>query len=271
MSLRVFTPSLPLQSYLRSFITIDEPYTVFNQRITMPDSYPVIFINFGAPFVWDMENGSSVELPRAIFVGLQTKPLKIRATGWCQAVGLVLLPWAIRLFVADGVDLAAKPIIPLNGVWDDFIPLLRTTISQRGDTEAFALLGQFISDMQIRNRFDMSAFRSAFDTLRMTNGRFNMHEFAAQSHLSTSQLERHSKYFTGISPKTLSRLIRFDAVCAGLTDFSSKRMTDLAYQYGFTDQAHFIHEFKAFAACTPRQAAAYIRQITADAEFLQFS
>lgn len=47
-------------------------------------------------------------------------------------------------------------------------------------------------------------------------------------------------------------------------------MIDLAYNLGYVDQAHFIHEFKSFANCTPREAKAYIRALASDAEFLQF-
>jgi len=245
---------------------IEEPHTVFNKRIKIPDSFPVIFINFGAPFIWEMENGTVVELPRRVLVNVQTKPLNIRATGWCQAIGLTLSPWATRFFVDDHVDLAAQPVTPLGGVWHDLV-----TGGLPDENQIIATLRQFLCDTQHRNRFDITPFRTVLDNLYAANGRGHIHELAAESHLSTSQLERHSKYFTGLSPKTMSRLIRFDAVCAGLTEQPGYRMTDLAYQFGFVDQAHFIHEFKTFAACTPRQAAVYMRQIAADAEFLQFS
>jgi hypothetical protein len=33
-------------------------------------------------------------------------------------------------------------------------------------------------------------------------------------------------------------------------------LTDLAYEFGYTDQAHFIHDFKAFTNKTPREFAA---------------
>ena len=33
-------------------------------------------------------------------------------------------------------------------------------------------------------------------------------------------------------------------------------LTDLAYEFGYSDQAHFIHDFKAFTNKTPSEYAA---------------
>jgi hypothetical protein len=70
MSLRVFRPPPSLEPYLRSIIMVEEPHTVFNKRIKIPDSFPVIFINFGALLIWEMDNGASVELPRTVLVNV---------------------------------------------------------------------------------------------------------------------------------------------------------------------------------------------------------
>lgn len=39
-------------------------------------------------------------------------------------------------------------------------------------------------------------------------------------------------------------------------------LLDLAYEFGYADQAHFIHDFKAFAQLTPGDFAEAMRSYT---------
>ena len=66
-----------------------------------------------------------------------------------------------------------------------------------------------------------------------------------------ANFERRFKYLTGVTPKTMARLIRFETICYTLYSNPMRRATDLAHEFGYTDQAHFIHDFKAFAVLTP--------------------
>jgi hypothetical protein len=68
MSLRYFAPQSSLHPHVRSFAILEEPATVFNKRIILPDPHPVLLINFGAPFIWEMENGTQVEAQLSQFL-----------------------------------------------------------------------------------------------------------------------------------------------------------------------------------------------------------
>lgn len=57
---------------------------------------------------------------------------------------------------------------------------------------------------------------------------------------------------TNVNPKTFARLVRFEAVRDVFYD-PTQSMVDVANNYGYTDQSHFIYDFKAYVRCTPRQ------------------
>ena len=69
------------------------------------------------------------------------------------------------------------------------------------------------------------------------------------------QLQRQFDGATGVSPKTLARTIRFEAIRNRLIFEPDANLTDLAYEFGYTDQAHFIKDFKAFTNKTPGEFA----------------
>jgi AraC-like DNA-binding protein len=271
MSLRYYVPQSSLYPHVRSFAILEEPAAVFNKRIILPDSYPALMINLGAPLLWELDSGRQVELPPAFLVGIQTRVLKMKATGPCYTLGLNLSAWGTRFLLDEHTSLTEAPIIPLDQSWRDLARLLERTSEQRGDLEALAVLQQFVADRYQRAHIDVTIVRAVVERLAATNGACTLDDLAAHCALSPSQLARYSRYFTGQTPKALSRIIRFDAICAALLKSPANRLTDLAYQYGYVDQAHFVHEFKAFAACTPREARAYVRQLAEDAEFIQFS
>ena len=254
---------------VRSFSILEEHQDAFNNRILLPDPSPQLLINFGAPLIWEMENGSQVELSDAILVRSQTTPLKIYVTGSCRFIGITLQACEPRLLVEERIDLTGKPIIPLEGIWQDLTRLLEATFRRRGALETLATLEQFIGERHQYQLQEISSIRAAVDLLYRTKGQCSVNRLAANGHLSISQLERRLKYFTGLSPKTLARLIRFDTACSGL--LSSRRLTDLAYTMGYMDQSHFIHECRALSGRTPREVKNYIHGLASNAEFLQFS
>jgi AraC-like DNA-binding protein len=104
--------------------------------------------------------------------------------------------------------------------------------------------------------FEPRQVRAAAQLLYHTKGQFRVAELANRCHTSARQLERKFDEATGVSPKTLARAIRFEAIRSRLMFQPDANLTDLAYEFGYTDQAHFIHDFKAFTDKTPSAFAA---------------
>jgi methylphosphotriester-DNA--protein-cysteine methyltransferase len=96
---------------------------------------------------------------------------------------------------------------------------------------------------------DLALIQTACEFLYDTHGQMPITELAARCGLSLRQFERRFKRLTGLSPKILARLIRFEAARDGL--LRGQSWADLVYEFGYTDQAHFIHDFKAILGYTP--------------------
>ncbi|MEO7547822.1 MAG: helix-turn-helix domain-containing protein, partial [Ramlibacter sp.] len=57
---------------------------------------------------------------------------------------------------------------------------------------------------------------------------------------------------TGLAPKTYSRVLRFQAVLRQLAAEPEAGVAELAYDLGYSDQAHFQRDFRAFSGLTPQ-------------------
>lgn len=67
-------------------------------------------------------------------------------------------------------------------------------------------------------------------------------------------LEREFQKYVGVTPKFYSRLLRFNRVLEYLNQgMNDVLWVDLAYQFGYFDQSHFIKEFTDFTMYSPEQ------------------
>jgi hypothetical protein len=127
-------------SSVRFLGIFEEGESTFNRRIHRPDSHPGLMINIGAPLILEEDDGRRIELPRVFYGGIQNRHLKIHASGECQYIGLDMYAWGTRFLIDEQVDLAATPIVPMGGIWNDFAQTLESTFQRDGGAEALTLL-----------------------------------------------------------------------------------------------------------------------------------
>ena len=164
----------------------------------------------------------------------------------------------MRRFIDLPDSFCTLPAIPLGGIWKDFARTLEATFRRSGYLEAIACLQQFILDMR-RPESNLASIRAAGELLDVSLGNVSLDDLALRSNLSPRQFERQFKHWTGVSPKTYARLIRHETARRLLTSDPNHSVVALAQDFGYTDQAHFIHDFKTFTSVTPGQYVARIR------------
>jgi AraC-like DNA-binding protein len=85
-----------------------------------------------------------------------------------------------------------------------------------------------------------------------TGSKTTVDELARESFLSTRQFERVFNRYAGFSPKLYTRILRFQQA-AQHYGHNNRNLTDIAYDCGYYDQSHFIHDFKQFSGYHPKQ------------------
>ncbi|MEM8895991.1 MAG: helix-turn-helix domain-containing protein, partial [Bacteroidota bacterium] len=66
-------------------------------------------------------------------------------------------------------------------------------------------------------------------------------------------LERNFSKQVGISPKQLGKIIRLQAALKLILDDSDRKLTQIAYESEYYDQAHFIKDFKELTGTNPKE------------------
>jgi AraC-like DNA-binding protein len=90
----------------------------------------------------------------------------------------------------------------------------------------------------------------AIHSIIRAKGQTPISSLASQSYLSVRQFERVFKEHAGFSPKTFARIARFYAVVEE-TLAPKRSLQQIAFDYGYYDQSHFISDFKEFSGLNP--------------------
>ncbi len=90
---------------------------------------------------------------------------------------------------------------------------------------------------------------SAISMIYKSRGNIRIKEMLTELHISQSALEKRFRQVVGASPKKFASIVRFKYTIH--SHDRNKSLTDLGYEAGFYDQAHFIKEFKQFTGDTP--------------------
>jgi AraC-like DNA-binding protein len=155
---------------------------------------------------------------------------------------------------AQPTNIAAMP------VWHSLTRTFAITLCPKNYRLHTARILQFLDTIICPLQPEFVLFKEAISSLYKTQGQMRIEELASSSGLSRRHLERQFKQTIGLSPKRLARLIRFEAVRDQLLRDPLYSLNDLPFEFGYTDQAHFIHDFKGLAAFTPGEFVSLILQ-----------
>jgi len=81
----------------------------------------------------------------------------------------------------------------------------------------------------------------------------SLQEMSRHLQVSTRHLRQQFTDDMGIPPKKFLRIRRFNWAFQAMQSGQFKRLTDLAYQFQYYDQAHFTQEFKEFMGISPKK------------------
>lgn len=100
---------------------------------------------------------------------------------------------------------------------------------------------------------DANVLNAVHHMLR-TSGRSRISDVSAALALSSRQLERRFDAAMGVSPKTLASLMRYQLLWQDMVYKPGFDVQDAVARFGYTDQAHLLHDFRNRHAMSPREA-----------------
>jgi AraC-like DNA-binding protein len=251
MTYYTIAPSSPLAAYVRFFWVLEgnEPYC----HRSMADGCAEMVFHYKGLFD-EVTIPSRVE--RSFASGLHGPAKNFRRFSIDESFGIFgvyLYPFAIpQLFSMPASELSDQsPDLP-TVLGKDGVELEERIMSAGTNSQRVAIMTSFLEKKLLAGNNGPTAFCSAISNIIQSGGAMSVKELANRSFLSIRQFERKFITYSGFSPKLYSRIIRFQNATQQY-GISQKSLTDIAYECGYYDQSHFIHDFKQFSGYHPKQ------------------
>jgi len=221
----------------------------------VPDGCPELIVHLGDRFA-RLRGGRYRVQPRAFLAGTLTRPWLLRAGRRVLTLGARFRPGAVRAVLPVEMAEAADREMPLASIVGagPAAALLRALASARGDAARFAAAEAWLLARLAGVRPRPNAAREAVRLLLEARGSLRIDDLARRLGTARRRLERAFARELGIRPKLFARIVRLNAVLAGLDEAGRTRAVDAALAAGYFDQAHLLRDFRGLAGCRPGQA-----------------
>jgi AraC-like DNA-binding protein len=255
LTYRTIAPPPALAGYVRFFWELEgwpapgEPYV----HRTLADGCAELVFHYRGPFEALGADGRETPSGRAALHGQSPQFQRFVTRGSFGIFGAYLYPFAVPALFA----LPASAVTGLEvGLPDLLGPegerLSECMLSAPDAAGRVRLLSGFLAARLGRGRPEPPGVFTAIRHIIRERGGLDVEALAERHCLSRRQFERQFREAAGLSPRRFARIIRFQEA---VRHFGSRglSLTGLAYQCGYYDQSHFIHDFKAFSGHHPRQ------------------
>lgn len=166
--------------------------------------------------------------------------------------GAYLYPFAVpRIFSFSAANLSDQIVSLTDFLGNDGKELEERMMTATNNYQRIQIISAFLKRKISQSKTLNSPIVRAVNEIIHSAETVNVGTLANNFGFSTRQFERKFKDLAGFSPKLFARITRFQSAVSKRGD-AYPTLTKVAYDCGYYDQSHFIHDFKEFSGYHPK-------------------
>lgn len=248
-------PSVFLSRYIQHYwvLEIDEAEGEVMERV-IPTGHIELMFHYRKPFVVKDESQNNAKTqPVSVLSGISSGYFDVAAVGNSGAITVVFLPFGASHFFRFPLSEIENQSIDLRAALGEKVGPVEEMLANARDTSERV---KIVEDFLLRNfsplgTYDLNLLQAAVGLIEQSEAGIQAAELAKRLYVSSKSLERKFSAQLGKTPKQYLKIMRFQYAVKKLSAMDGQALTDLAYQCGYFDQAHFIRDFKLFSGLTP--------------------
>jgi|HigsolmetaAR203D_1030402.scaffolds.fasta_scaffold01017_2 AraC-like DNA-binding protein len=272
-----------LKPYVKCVWTLRRTYSGAGAgEVLWPDGYKEILFHHGRVF-----RVGGQPLPSSFVMGTLSGYCRLEAEGELVLHGIRLYPWGLSMIVGRPARLFNDRFTPVAEVigdrWADQsgeagrklreLEELERFLATAGIDDARRRLETFLEGWIDPARSDPALF-GIIDRLFHRPAEYGVEDAVRDAGLSLRQFERRCVRVTGVPPKRLHKIARFNLVRVRLLQQPDLDLHDVMLEAGYYDYSHFSKDFRQCLGATPAEFRDWARRLTSgdgaeDVEFLQ--
>jgi AraC-like DNA-binding protein len=272
-------PGPELATLIKCIWALEHDYSgpFHNYEHLWADANGELIFTSGNSYTLKTNSGNRV-LPQQFVIGPFRKEFDLYSDGLTRLVAVRFWPWGLHQFSHRPMAELVDKILPAEEIFGPEIKTLAARLADKSSAERMSMIRDFFC-AQIGNvTGGKTTVHSIGSRIISEKGRLTIQDLSREFNVSPRRLERVFRIETGLSPKALSRIVRFNYAKRLIERNPNISLAELTHEAGFCDQSHFSKTFKEMFGITPgtfktqmKQTVALFAEIKPDVVFLQDS
>lgn len=248
-------PCTELRPYIRCFWGSPKPYR--NKESTVSDlSRNLVIPDCCMDIIFDIDYCNN-KLDN-LFCSINDAPFytaEVKKSSIVSTFGIRFNFWAVHLFSDKDLPKACN----------EFSEVDKYFRSLKKDIENIVIKYHSIKERvyHVEKLLLRKLYKKPFSNSNLLNGVYHILQAKGATTISTisqytcvssRQLERIFREYIGITPKKCCSLVRYQNIWKDLVYKRNLSFSDITYNYGYSDQAHMINDFKKYHGSTPSKS-----------------
>jgi AraC-like DNA-binding protein len=252
-----YIPKYPLDDYIDCIVYIEGN----NKGVGFPKIAMSFVFNLNDPFKLFTDKAFSdyTDYKKYWVAGLQTGPSYVESYGESKMIVIQFKTLGSYLFLNQPLRNFTNQYITLDCLFkneaDEVWERLQET---KTIPEKFLVTENFLYHKILSAKMPHTKLLSSIELLFRSKAHTSIKEICRHHNISRKHLNFLFHEYLGISPKMLSSLNRFQGILESVSKSRPDKLTSIAYDLDFFDQAHFNNNFKKFTGLKPND---YIRNV----------
>jgi len=220
----------------------------------LPDTCTELFISYidNAPTV--ISGKSTVGYQRSFLVSRMNRFMDVQSPAITGLITVCFNPGATRHFFALPMNEIANDITGLQHFWRGMLVEIEDRIaSAKTNDDRVIIIQQYLYNELKKNYKTDKTIEYCLWQMNSAKGQLSIRNLSDSTGISNRQLLRKFNDHVGLSPKEFARITKFINSLNVLKKHPTMSLTEIAYESGYYDQAHFIHDYKEFSGYSPGQ------------------
>ncbi len=232
---------------------MEDDEAIATQHIhVLPDTCVELFINYTHTPLAIIDNKLHHQ---SIITARMNRATTVQMRKGAGCLAICFYPGMAYPFFKTPMQALSNTTVALTAIWGQMAVTLADQLSGLPNHETRALkVQQYLIQQLAASQMDLQV-SYCLNQIQQSGGTVTVHKLTTALGLSQRQLSRKFQENVGLSPKAYLKVSRFVQSLQLLKRYPQRSLTTIAYQSGYYDQAHFIHDYKTYTGHLPSEVA----------------
>jgi AraC-like DNA-binding protein len=253
MNLQLYDIIPPLQPYVRVICSVEKPYGSEEGSFRiLPDTCVEIFFNYTNTTIAKISGKTKFDSKGSFVTSRMSSYMDVQLPEGSSSIAVCFRPGVAFPFFNLPMKELTDDNVLLSEVWGKQVHELEDRLAALvTNEERVKLIQRFLLNFIGKETVERNDYDYCLWQINLLRGKVPLKTISRKTNVSNRQLSRQFNTYLGLSPKEYARVIRFLHSIENLKKFPLYSLTQIAYESGYFDQSHFIHDSKEFSGMTP--------------------